>query len=81
MTFTVLATGGEYKHKLTIEEMPSHSHKYILAYGANDPSYGFNYGNSVAGTFDPNWLLNTGGNKSHNNIHPHIVACLWRRTA
>lgn len=84
MTFTANNTGGEYKHKLTVDEMPSHSHKLYARGGqtaqtsspfaANKPilqgsnSYGFD-------------VSKAGGDGYHNNIPPYITVFFWRRTA
>lgn len=84
MSFTANNTGGEYKHKLNVAEMPSHGHKLYARGGQtaqtsspfadNKPitqgsnSYGFN-------------VSSTGGDQSHNNIQPYIVIYFWRRTA
>lgn len=81
MSFTSLSTGGEYKHELTVQEMPDHRHKYILAYGGNDPAKGFSYGNTVAGTFDATFIQNNGGSSAHNNVQPYISVYFWRRNA
>ena len=83
MSFTAESSGGEYKHKLNVAEMPSHGHKLYARGGQtaqtsspfadNKPitqgsnSYGFN-------------VSSTGGNQSHNNIQPYIVIYFWRRT-
>ena len=80
MTFSAGTTGGEYKHKLTIEEMPSHNHSVTLAHGGNDPCRGLGYANTVAGNFGDR-IDNTGGGDSHNNIQPYIVTYMWKRTA
>ena len=84
MSFTSGSTGGEYEHKLTINEMPSHNHKLHARGGptaqtsspfaANKPitqgsnSYGFD-------------VSNTGGSLAHNNIQPYITVYFWKRTA
>ena len=81
MSFTAFATGGEYKHKLTIAEMPDHRHKYNLAYGGNDPAKGFAYGNTLSGTFDETFIQNNGSGSAHNNVQPYISVYFWRRTA
>lgn len=83
MSFTANSSGGEYKHTLTIEEMPEHGHGYKLAYGGNDPVKGFNYGNSFVGIFNDSdqFIVNNGGSQPHNNIPPYITVYFWRRTA
>lgn len=84
MSFTANSTGGEYTHKLTTDEMPSHNHKLHARGGsttqtsspfaANKPitqgsnSYGFD-------------VSNTGGSLAHNNIQPYITVYFWKRTA
>lgn len=80
MSFTANNTGGEYKHKLTIKEMPSHTHSVTLAHGSVDPCRGLSYASSIAGTFSDR-VNNTGGGDFHNNIQPYIVTYMWKRTA
>ena len=83
-TFTANSIGGEYKHKLTVEEMPSHTHKLQFRGGQgsrpNDP-YGddrpmlqgtSNYGRDVD---------KAGGDVPHNNVQPYITVYFWKRTA
>lgn len=78
-TYKLGATGGEATHKLTIEEMPSHTHRYNLAYGGNDPAKGFNYGNTLAGVFDKAFSGSSGGDQAHNNMPPYLVVYIWKR--
>ena len=74
---------GEYTHKLTTAEMPSHSHQLGERFGGD---------NSSAGSFEPfepweegkrnsNKSLPTGGDLPHNNVQPSIVVYFWKRTA
>lgn len=91
---TILKTGGEKKHTLSIEELASHGHsvvdsntKYAIASPTdnvgppwNMASYGVGSGSSTQG----NHLLkadNRGGSQPHNNLQPYIVVYRWRRIA
>lgn len=91
MFFTSNSTGGEFKHKLVLEEMPNHTH-YIL----DQPSDGNTGFSGDPGGKSPYtrateradrtkryWWGTTypsGGDKAHNNVQPYIVTYFWRRT-
>lgn len=77
-------TGGEKTHKLTISEIPKHSHK-----DGTDPSQGiyapsgqssavvyFNENSSASRS-----TTETGGSQSHNNLQPYITVYMWKRIA
>lgn len=83
MTFTSLGTGGEYKHKLTITEMPTHSHEQNVSSGNTGSAIRNDYREDARGLVYPQGLQTnqTGGSQSHNNIQPYIGVYLWRRTA
>ena len=82
MSFTANKTYGEYKHKLTIQEMPSHAHKF------NDCAWIDGKGN-IQSASNNSWFnggymsntTNTGGNQAHNNLQPSIVTYFWKRIA
>ena len=74
---------GVYKHQLSVDEMPSHTHKVIPpdSGGSNGPKYLFNVTNSkyrnVSNTdFE---MQSAGGDQSHNNIQPYVVTYMWQR--
>ena len=80
---TLLKTGGEKTHKLTIDEMPSHSHGI---YGAltGETKAVTNFGNDWAVGTSHSWTIetsSTGGDQSHNNLQPYICVYMWKRTA
>ncbi len=86
-TYTVDETGGEATHKLTTEELASHSHKFtVMPYTYNDAGIEGNtsigpdrYGAYVkAATYT---TAKTGSGTAHNNMPPYIVAYCWKRTA
>ena len=81
MSFTANSTGGEYKHKLTIDEIPPHSHKYYspIVQRVAASSSGSTYGNYNKGYFIESSA--TGGDGYHNNVQPYITVYFWRRTA
>jgi microcystin-dependent protein len=71
-TFTLGTSGGEYAHKLTIAEMPSHSHDILCKVsvdsgGSEIPPTDSKSSNIYYPT------LSTGGDQSHNNIQPYLV--------
>lgn len=78
---TIGQTGGERNHTLTVEEMPSHSHKYSLAYNITGSAAGLAYGETAAGIFSDGFIKNTGDGQSHNNLPPYIVYAFWRRVS
>lgn len=85
MTFAAGQTGGEYKHTLSVDEMPSHYHASKPMWAASSGSGSNNVVSGYpttgkAGQYGIN-TENTGGGKSHNNIQPWATAYFWRRTA
>ena len=80
-TYIAGATGGEATHKLTINEMPSHSHTLQNPVGPT--------GGSVAGYVWSQQIENwgnmaakaVGGSQPHNNMPPYLTVYMWKRTA
>ncbi|MDX8417358.1 DUF859 family phage minor structural protein [Absicoccus intestinalis] len=86
MTFTAGATGGEYSHQLTVNEMPSHNHSPSSTGKVQVANLGG--GSYVVADLsqkgNTNWAYktaSTGGNQSHNNMMPYIGGYIWRRVA
>lgn len=68
-TFNKLGkTGGEKKHTLTINEMPSHNHGVSIISASN--AWGPNYSNGIS---HKESTKNTGGGQAHNNLQPYLV--------
>ena len=81
--FTINSTGGEYQHKLTTSEMPSHTHGINSAGQAGSTAWGYAIawdGKAAIETSSAR-ISNTGGSQSHNNIQPYVVTYMWRRVS
>ena len=81
--------GGEEKHYLSIDEMPSHSHDYKkFRYdetshcpgGSNSYKEYYPYSNKDYDYLENSSTTSEGQGKAHNNMPPYITANCWRRT-
>ncbi len=78
-------TGGEATHKLTIDEVPAHSHRINKPneqrWSNSDGGWAtFRCGaNSVTG--GDIYTQATGGGNAHNNMPPYLVVSVWKRIA
>lgn len=78
-TYTAGSTGGEATHTLTVDEMPSHSHKWYSSGSTGTVANSTRYQGS-----GKNLVFNTdpaGGGLAHNNMPPYLTVYMWKRTA
>lgn len=83
---TVEKTGGEKTHKLTVQELASHSHGFqggsALFAQPNQGIKGLGPGSYwVEGVGAISSTSNAGGDQPHNNLQPYITCYIWKRTA
>lgn len=81
------ACGGEYTHRLTTAEMPSHSH-VTRGYNTTLPE---SVDRCQQPIVDDDWdgiiqdgctpTSSVGGNAYHNNIQPYVTVYMWHRCA
>ena len=76
-------TGGEAKHTLTVNEMPTHNHSFGA--GVNETEQGtasdvFMY-QGWQSSYSPAYVTSVGGGQSHNNMPPYLAVYVWKRTA
>lgn len=85
MSFTSLSTGGEYAHKLSLDELPPHDHAFPDGTVSKDSPFVWenapNTGNNHL--FNSNqWTSltgKTGTGYAHNNVQPYITVTFWKR--
>ena len=66
---------GDYEHKLTVDEIPSHNHAAPRLRGNVDIDHG-----GVNNTSDALGVTSdVGGDQPHNNVQPSIVVYFWTR--
>lgn len=86
VTYGSNSTGGEYAHKLTEDELATHSHIQNYAFTANGGSGtnttipGYPESNK-AGQYGLAKIVGGGKDVPHNNVQPYQTAYMWRRTA
>ena len=86
---TVGKTGGEKKHQLKIEEMPSHNHLLCGSPadstdwidGVQRVKYDVNK-KTASNTYTlAQPVFDTGGSQAHNNVQPYVAVYMWKRIA
>jgi hypothetical protein len=85
-TYPLGSTGGEAKHTLSVNEMPSHRHYASRVNWYNDLQT-----NGVSASIVPqsnlkvdgpdNYTNYVGGSQAHNNMQPYLAVYFWERTA
>ena len=80
-------TGGSKTITLTVDQIPSHTHKVPKPewYGVTsqpDTGYGLlKTKNPIKDGNDGFVSTSTGGGKAHSNLQPYVTCYMWRRTA
>lgn len=79
-TYPAGSTGGASTHKLTIAELPSHTHEISIASGSSGDTYR-TYALSAGALAVTGSTEATGSGQAHNNMPPYIAVYVWKRTS
>lgn len=79
--FDVGGMGGQYKHVLTLEEMPNHRHGVA---NANENGADLSFTPVLLGDMTTGWEGSAftsyeGGGQPHNNMPPYFTVYMWKR--
>lgn len=75
-------TGGEYRHQLSVDEMPSHKHDVQLGDAiTSGESETISSGGGLIDKYDHYSMASRGGDMPHNNLPPYLAMGIWKRTA
>lgn len=71
--------GGEKRHTLTLDEMPSHSHSINTANGQGNMEWGYQFSYDGHNSGYNGIMQQVGGSQPHNNLQPYITCYMWKR--
>lgn len=72
--------GGEAKHTISVQEMPSHQHEISLPDGGDLYTSSVEWKVTQTGrTYAGDMISATGNNQPHNNIPPYYAVNMWQR--
>lgn len=80
--FNLGDNGGSYTHKLTLSEVPQHTHTSNVSI-TNQSSVENNAQNAYYTMYRTKSVpsTSTGGNQPHNNIQPYLTVYMWVRVS
>ncbi len=76
-TYKAGSIGGEATHKLTVAEMPSHSHGGVMTWsGSGNIKFALS---NLPNVYNSGTSGYAGSSTAHNNMPPYLVVYVWQR--